>query len=86
MSRDVGRRHSLDLALLWLWCRPAAITPITLLAWEPPDAMGGYGPKKTKRQKKKKTKNKLSSGVPAVAQLLKDLALSLQWLGVKTRI
>ena len=25
-----------DLALLWLWCRPAAIAPIQPLAWEPP--------------------------------------------------
>ena len=23
-----------DLALLWLWCRPAAATPIRPLAWE----------------------------------------------------
>ena len=29
-----------DLALLWLWCRPAAVAPIRPLAWEPPYAMG----------------------------------------------
>ena len=29
---------SLDLVLLWLWCRPAAIAPIRALAWEPPNA------------------------------------------------
>ena len=28
------------LALLWLWCRPAAVAPIGPLAWEPPYAMG----------------------------------------------
>ena len=28
MSCGVGRRHSLDLALLWLWCRPAGAAPI----------------------------------------------------------
>ena len=28
-----------DLALLWLWCRPAAVAPIRPLAWEPPYAM-----------------------------------------------
>ena len=28
----------LDLALLWLWCRPAAEAPIRPLAWEPPYA------------------------------------------------
>ena len=27
-----------DPALLWLWCRPAAIAPIQPLAWEPPYA------------------------------------------------
>ena len=27
-----------DPALLWLWCRPAAIAPIIPLAWEPPYA------------------------------------------------
>ena len=29
-----------DLALLWLWCRPAATAPIQPLAWEPPCAVG----------------------------------------------
>ena len=28
----------LDLALLWLWCRLAAVAPIRPLAWEPPYA------------------------------------------------
>ena len=27
MSCGVGHRHSLDLALLWLWCRLAAVAP-----------------------------------------------------------
>ena len=31
---------SSDLALLWLWCRPAAAAPIGPLAWEPPYAAG----------------------------------------------
>ena len=35
MSCGVGGRHGLDLALLWLWCRPAATALIQLLAWEP---------------------------------------------------
>ena len=38
MSCGVGRRCGSDLALLWLWCRPA---------WEPPYAMGAA----LKRQK-----------------------------------
>ena len=32
----VGYRHGLDLALLWLWCRPVAVALIRPLAWEPP--------------------------------------------------
>ena len=31
----VGHRRGLDLALLWLWRRLAATTPIRPLAWEP---------------------------------------------------
>jgi len=40
VSCGVGRRRSLDSMLLWLWCRPAAVALIELLAWEPPHAMG----------------------------------------------
>ena len=29
-----------DLALLWLWCRSAAVAPIRPLDWEPPCATG----------------------------------------------
>ena len=36
----VGQRCSLDLMLLWLWCRPAAITLILPLAWKPPCVSG----------------------------------------------
>ena len=42
-----------DVALLGLWCRPAAIAPIRPLAWEPPYA-AGTALEKAKRQKKKK--------------------------------
>ena len=38
MSGGVGLRHGLDLALLWLWHRLAAMAPIGPLAWEPPYA------------------------------------------------
>ena len=38
-----------DLALLWLWCRPAAAAPITPLAWDPPCATSAA----LKRQNKK---------------------------------
>ena len=38
MSCGIGRRHGLDLALLWLWLRPAAVALIGRLAGELPDA------------------------------------------------
>ena len=40
MSCGVGRRCGSDLALLWLWRRPAAIAPIHPLSWELPCATG----------------------------------------------
>ena len=52
MSCGVGHRLSSDPALLWLWCRLAAIALVPL-AWEPPYAMG-TALEKTKRKKKKK--------------------------------
>ena len=56
MSCGIGRRHSSDPTLLWLWCRPAASAPIGLLAWEPPYAVGVA----LKRQKNQKQKQKLT--------------------------
>ena len=38
-----------DLALLLLWCRPAATAPIGPLAWEPPYAVSVALKKKTKK-------------------------------------
>ena len=44
-----------DLALLWLWCRPAAKTLIRPLAWEPPYSLGAsLKSKKTKQTNKQK--------------------------------
>ena len=40
-----------DLALLWLWCRMAAVAPIRPLAWEPP-YHAGVALKMQKRKKK----------------------------------
>ena len=48
MTCGVGGRHDSDPALLWLWCRPAAVAPIWPLAWEPPYATG-VGLKRKKR-------------------------------------
>ena len=47
MSSGVGCRCGSDLALLWLWYRPAATAPIRSLAWEPPYDVGAA----LKRQK-----------------------------------
>ena len=55
MSCGVGRRLDPDLVLLWLGCRPAAVTPIGPLAWEPPYAEGTA----LKRKKKKKVEETL---------------------------
>ena len=52
MGCGVGRRHGLDLALLWLWHRPVAVAPIQPLVWEPPYAAGS--PEKQKEGKKEK--------------------------------
>ena len=47
----------LGSALLWLWCRPAAVALIGPLAWEPPYAAGAA----LKRQKKKKKRLMVST-------------------------
>ena len=50
LSCGVDCRPGLDLMLLWLWCRRAAIAPIQPLAWEPTYAAGTA----LKSRKKKK--------------------------------
>ena len=50
MSCGVGCRRGLDSALLWLWCRPAAVAPLRPLAWEPPYAVGEALKKKKKEK------------------------------------
>ena len=44
-----------DLALLWLWCRSAAIALIRPLAWEPPYAESEALKKETKKKERKKS-------------------------------
>ena len=51
VSCGVGHRRGFDLALLWLWCRPAAVAPVQPLDWELPYAMSVA----QKRQKQKDT-------------------------------
>ena len=62
---DVGRRHGLDLALLWLWHRPAARALIRPLAWELPYVVGAA----LKRQKTKKKKKVII----IIINLIRDL-------------
>ena len=40
-----------DPALLWLWCTPAAVAPISPLAWELPYVAGVAIKKKLKNKK-----------------------------------
>ena len=60
MSCGAVRRHGSDPALLWLWCRPAAVAPIRTLAGEPPYARGLA----LKRKNKKQTKKELQGTSP----------------------
>ncbi len=55
MSCGVDCRLGLDPALLWLWRRPVAITPIQPLAWEPP-YVAGAALEETKKKKKEKSR------------------------------
>ena len=47
MRCGIGHRHGSVSALLWLWCRSAAVALNRHLAWKLP-----YGPKETKKKKK----------------------------------
>ena len=63
MSCGVGSRLGSDLALLWLWCRPAATALIGPLAWEPPYALGAALKKKKKTNKKPSDIRTISNSV-----------------------
>ena len=56
MNCGAGCRRSSDPALLWLWCRLAAIALIGPLAWELPCAMGVALKKQNKTKKKEQPK------------------------------
>ena len=60
ISCGVGRRCGLDLAFLWLWCRPAATAPIRPPAWESKYAMGEALKRQNNKKKKKSLRNKHS--------------------------
>ena len=57
MICGVVLRHSLDLALLRLWHKPADVAPIRPLSWEPPYAEGVA----LKRPKKKNGEGVISN-------------------------
>ena len=73
MSCSVGHRLSLDLALLWLWCRWAAAPLIQSLAWELSYAMSV-----ALKRKKQKTKQKEKGFVvsPSLSQALGSSGVS----------
>ena len=58
--------HVLDLVLLWLWCRPAAVASIRLLAWELLYAAGA-----ALKKEKKKRKNQM---FPRAKELFKKIS------------
>ena len=53
LQAAVGNRCGLNPVLLWLWCRPAAVAPVPLLAQELQYATGAA----LKRKKKKEMNN-----------------------------
>ena len=55
MSHGVGRKCTLDPALLCLWCRMAATALIQPLDWEPPYATGAALKKQKQKQNKHQT-------------------------------
>ena len=58
MSCGVGHRQGLDPALLWLWYRLAAVTPIQPLTWELPYAAAVALKSKKKKEKKERKEKK----------------------------
>ena len=74
VSCGVVRRLGSDLALLWLWYRPAAVAPIRPLAWEPPYA-SRVALKRQKTKKKKKKKEWAPSAGAGTAPRAKSSAL-----------
>ena len=51
MSCGLGHRQGSDLALWWLWCRPAAVVGLDSLAWEPLYVAGAALKKKKRKEK-----------------------------------
>ena len=82
VSCGVVYRCGLDPALLWLWCRLAAVVPIGPLPSELPYASGTTLKSKTNKQTNKKyIYIYVSPRSSLVAQWVKDLSLLLLWFG-----
>ena len=56
---ELWYRSQMDLALLWLWCRLAATSPIQSLAWKLPYVTDVALKKKKKREREEKKKRLL---------------------------
>ena len=65
-------RHSWDLVLLWLWCRPAAVALIRPLAWELLYAKGA-ALKRQKGQKKKKESSEIETELKLTFMVTKQV-------------
>ena len=76
MSCGVGHRCGLNPVLLWLWCRPAAVAPIGLLAWEPPYATGvALKRRKDKNKKIKAIQNRARTQLQTQSESVQNLVL-----------
>ena len=71
MTCGIDHRHGSDLALLWLWHRPAAIAPIRPLAWEFPYAVGAALKSKKKKEREKKQTSNIRNERRDITQTLK---------------
>ena len=84
MSYSVDHRRGWDLALLWLWCRLAAVAPMGLLAREHPYAVAAVLKSKNKTRKgisdvSKKWQNTLGEEKVKYVEIMEGLQL---WLMV----
>ena len=68
----------MDPVLLWLRCRPEVVAPNRPLSWKLPYAVSVA----LKSKKKREREREKLGGSSLVAQWVKDLALSLQRLGL----
>ena len=73
MSCGIGHRCILDLALLWLLCRLAAVALIQPLSWESPYAAGAALNIKKKKKNPKNKKQKKPSKLQMLLEWVPDV-------------